>query len=289
MELIAFLFGHDWVYWAVGKINKRLKIVSSVFLTYPATPAYSTYYVYSRRAKKNKWNPWLIGFFIQGGKIGVIFGINASDEDFYAKDNGKRMKEIYLRMEKIQILLSAPYKTFAGTLPGLFFARRLVREMPAEAKVTVTAVIEAIAKIREKEDLLGEPIIILGSKGFIGRQVRESLQDEDVYPVDLGGNTWPMHLLGKKVLLVNITLSDVLEEYINAGKIWRGMAILNEVYPEPRQETLALLNKIGCSIYHISGMRGKSFPLFPAAYRGGIPCCAVVPSAATEVIIKRIS
>lgn len=51
--------------------------------------------------------------------------------------------------------------------------------------------------------------------------------------------------------------------------------VLNETYPEPSRKSLVMLRKVGVKVYHIAGVKAKSFPAFPLAYENAISCCAM--------------
>ncbi|MDP3882652.1 MAG: hypothetical protein Q8Q48_01190 [Candidatus Staskawiczbacteria bacterium] len=286
-ELLAMLFNHDWIFWLIGLVNKKLGVIESIFLVYPATDDYSSAYSYAYRSRWHAWKPGPIGFFWQNGKIGLKFAISAHNGQLGDKE---KLCHLVERMEVLRKLLGARRKTFAGILPGVLFMKRLVRETP-EADVTVEAVKQVIGKVKSLEGLSEDtPVIVLGGKGFIGRRVVASLPEDAVHSVDIAGNNgqnvWPSHLQGKPVLLVNISLNSALGQYINL--MWPKMVIINEVYPEPSDELAEQLKRVGCHCYHVVGVRARALPSFPGGYQGGIPCCAAWQSEKMEALFKRI-
>ena len=120
IEFFSLIFNHDSVFWLIGLVNKRIKLIKSVFLVYPANDEYQKAYTYDVRARKIEWTPWLVGFFWQNGKIGVKFAISARTEQFTNPENIGNMRIIAEKMERIRELLCAEHKTFAGILPGIF-------------------------------------------------------------------------------------------------------------------------------------------------------------------------
>ena len=289
-ELLNLFFNHDWIFWLVGLANRRLGVIESVFLVYPATDDYKSAYSYAYRSRWHVWKPGPIGFFWQNGKIDVKFAISANNGQFSDSDNKDRLCQLVNRMERLRKLFRAKHKTFAGILPGVLFMRRLVRETP-EADVTVEAVKQVIGKVRSLEGLCDDtPIIILGGRGFIGRKVVASLPKGIVYSVDIAGSNgqdcWPSHLQGKPVLLVNISLNYALGQYVHL--LWPDVVVVNEVYPEPNEELACQLKAVGCHCYHVVGVRAKALPSFPGGYQGGIPCCAAWQSEKMEALFKRI-
>lgn len=97
---------------------------------------------------------------------------------------------------------------------------------------------------------------------------------------------WPHHLKGQKAILINVTRKAAIKEYIHL--FWPELIVLNEVYPEPSQDEIVQLKKMGCTTYHIVGLQGKAYPSFPQVYEGGIPCCAGIHSKSIEVILKKL-
>lgn len=289
-ELLNLFFNHDWIFWLIGLANKRLGVIGSIFLAYPATDDYSDAYTYRWRARTMEWNPRPIGFFWQNGKIGIKFAISANNGQFSDPANKDKLCHLVQRMEKLRKLFHAKHKTFAGILPGVLFMRRLVRETP-EADVTVEAVKQVIGKVKLLEGLGNDtPVIVLGGRGFIGRKVVASLPKDIVYGVDIAGGNghdcWPSHLQGKPVLLVNISLNSALGQYVHM--MWPELVVINEVYPEPSDELAEQLKSIGCHCYHVVGVKAGALPSFPGGYQGGIPCCAAWQSEDMEALFKRI-
>lgn len=291
VELLNLFFNHDWIFWLIGQVNRKLGLIKSVFLVYPATDDYMLAYSYVYRSRWHEWKPGPIGIFWQNGKFGVKFAISASNGQFSEPDNKEKLRKVAERMEKIRQLFCAERKTFAGILPGVLFAKRMVRETP-EADVTVEAVRQAIEKVKLLEGLSNNtPVIVLGARGFIGRRVVASLTNDGclVCSVDIAGNgryPWPFHLRGKPVLLVNISINSALSEYVHL--LWPELVIVNEVYPEPCQQTAEQLKAVGCHCYHVVGVKARALPSFPGGYQGGIPCCAAWHSPEMEVLLKKI-
>lgn len=290
-EFLNLFFNYNWLFWLVGLVNKRVGVMGSVFLAYPANKDYSDAYTYRWRAKTMEWNPKPIGFFRQNGKIGVKFAISADNGQFSDPANKDKLRRLVERMERLRELFYAKHKTFAGILPGILFMRRLVRETP-EADVTVEVVKQVIGKVKLLEGLSRDtPVIVLGGRGFIGRKVVVSLPAGTVHSVDIAGNNghdhWPSHLQGKQVLLVNISVNSALSQYIPL--LWPEVVVVNEVYPEPSDEVAEQLRDIGCHCYHIVGVKARAWPSFPGGYQGGIPCCAAWQSRDMEALFKRIA
>jgi len=292
--VLNFFLNHDCIFAFVGWFNRRWNFLHNVFVAYAANERYAQAYVAKRFRHWMSWSPWPAGILRQNGKWGLMMVISSLEHDFTDSRNAENLKALVERTEGIRQLLGAEEKTFAGILPGVMYARRLIRHSP-EADVTVEAVAQAE---RELKPAIGypedTPLIILGGKGFIGRRLVKRLAEREVYSVDANGDgdkanmgEWPSHLRGRKSILINLTRKAVLTNYL--GLFWPELVLLNEVYPEPKREELKRLAEIGAPVYHIVGLRASSYPSFPEAYQGGIPCCAGHPSKDMEVIIKELN
>lgn len=290
LEVLNLLLNHNIVFVTIGIFNKRFHFLESIFLVYPASRKYAEAYVYEFRRVKVEWSPWLSGLLIQNGKITLMFSISATNGQFSNENNDQKLRNMSNRMEEIKNLLGANRKTFAGILPGVLYAKRILREAP-EAELTAEAVAQAISLVKVSEKLHDIPIVILGGKGFIGRRVLKLLGgvSEKVISIDLvDGKTkqdlWPNHLKGEKILVVNITINNAMSDYLDL--MWPGTVVLNEVYPEPNKEVIDALTFNKCKCYHIVGVSASAFPPFPAAYKGAVPCCAAWPSLEMKVVVK---
>ena len=290
--ILNFLFNYDKVFEAIGRLNRKYQFINTVFVAYPATEEYALAYVYKRHRDIMRWLPWPAGIFRQNGKWGVMFVISSTDGDFINPNNLENLRLLERRTEHIRKLFRADQKTFAGILPGVMFAKRILRKT-VETETTVEAVLKAEKGLK---DYLGYPkncpLIILGGKGFVGRRLMKRFAGRDVYSVDLkdnrtNGSLWPDNLSGQPIILINVTKKAAISDYVE--KFWPQLVVLNETYPEPSEEEIAIMAKIGVRAYHVSGVKARSFPKFPRAYGGGIPCCASWNSPDTEVIVKELN
>lgn len=291
LELLNIFINHDWLFWLIGIVNKRIGLIESVFLVYPATEKYALSYVYKRRIPRVKWNPWPCGLLWQNWKLGLMFCISATNGQFTDPENAENLRQVAERMEKLRQLFGAKRKTFAGVLPGVLYYKRIIREA-AEADLTAAVVSQAINLVKAKESLaVDTPVIVLGGKGFIGRRVVKLLDEQNTYSIDSSdgqnGKDWPNHLRGRRVIVVNITLNNVLKDYIDV--IWPGTVVINEVYPDPTPEILERLRIKNCNCYHVVGVKAYAFPSFPAAYRGAIPCCAAWLSPKMKAVVRKLN
>jgi len=280
------LFDHDRFYAFLGWMQRRLgwPRIQTVFLMYPETLAYALAFVYPSRLERVKWRPFLAGFFRQNRRWGLMFAISATQQDFRDPQNLPYLQQLVDRMETIRRLVGGRQKTFAGILPGVLFARRILRDAP-EADLTVAAVIQAIQQIEKRESLSpSPPILVLGGRGFIGRRLVKALQSRGrmVFTVDRD-EAWPVFPGDTRFVVVNVASNRALLEYM--GHLQPGMVVINEAYPPPPSY---LLQFTGIVLYHIKGIRAWAMPPFPHAYQGGIPCCAAFPDDQMEVLVERL-
>ncbi|OGY37061.1 MAG: hypothetical protein A3E36_01585 [Candidatus Andersenbacteria bacterium RIFCSPHIGHO2_12_FULL_45_11b] len=290
LEFLNILFNHDLLFWLIGIANKRVGFLESVFLVYPASEKYARAYVYPFRLRRVMWNPWPCGLLWQNGKLTVMFCISATDSQFTDFCNAQNIVHVANRMERIRALLQAHGKTFAGILPGVLYAKRIIREAP-EADLTAHAVVQAIEKIARAENLAANtPIVVLGGRGFIGRRIMRMLAESDACSVDSadanGHASWPDDLTGKPVIVVNVTVNHALADYLEC--MAPGTVVINEVYPEPTPDTLQRLWRQSCVCYHVVGIHAHALPPFPEAYRGAIPCCAAWAADDINVVVRKL-
>lgn len=294
LNFFLFIIGYDRVFSAIGWLNRRYNFLATVFVAYPATESYANAYVYKRHRHWMAWRPWPAGIFCQNGKLGLMTVISSMHADFYDPDSYNNLKVLVDRTEEIRQLLGAEQKTFAGVLPGVLYSKRLIRESIG-TQVTVEALLQVEKELKSRIGYPDNtPLIILGGRGFVGRFLIRALEKREIYSVDSNGNEntanlndWPGHLRGKKAILINLTKKAALGKYIHL--FWPELALANEVYPEPTPEEIRELTAGGNMAFHVVGLKAKSFPPFPKAYRGGIPCCAGRMDKNMEVIVRRLN
>lgn len=285
--IINALFNHVTVFSLVGKLNSKRNFIYSVFLCYPASESYALAYVHKKHLQKLSWRPFISGIIKQNGKWTVVFAVSNSEDEFTKKENVSQLVLLVEKIESIRELLKAKQKSFAGVLPGLLFRNRIIMDT-VERDVTVEAVIKAIVLVMEIENVSDVPLILLGSRGFIGRKLmRELSHIYSIYSIDIEIKNWPFFLKGQKCILINVSVKNALAEYYSF--MWPGMIILNEVYPEPTMIELEQLKMLGCKVYHIAGIKGKAYPSFPGSYKAGIPCCAGVKSDNLKAVLSLLN
>ncbi len=288
---INLLFNNRIVWSILGVFNKRFKLIKTIFLAYPANHNFAKEYVFDSVLEETRWYPWFTGFFIQNGKVGLKFAISSTEDDFRDENNLDQLRSVWLKMSYLQHLLESDQMTFAGILPGVFYKKNIINNLPVELDNTVQAVKKSVLLVIEELNLNNKtPIIVLGGKGFIGDKFITEMSDKKIYCIDIKDNNYSINELinsaNDKVIILNVASQRALQDnliYFNEKVI-----IINEVYPEPSTEIVNRIKSQGGTIFHIVGVSGRSFPRFPRAYRNGIPCCASWNSKNTDVKLIKI-
>lgn len=280
--MLNALLNRAVVFHLVGALNRRLRLIKSVFLVYPATPDYALAYAYPSRIEKAKWSPWPTGILWQDGRLTLMLAVSSTDQDFLADDAGPRLLQLERSVDRIRRLVAAEQKSFAGVLPGVM-ARHGVLTDPPERELTAGLVLQAVRELHPPER---GPVIVVGGRGFIGRRLVELLErDYATYVVDLG-DVWPEQA-GERALVVNVANRSAIRDHEN--HLSKGMTLLNEVYPEPRGALLERLTARSIAVHHVVGVRAGAFPSFPSGYRGAVPCCAAWPSPRAQVVVRQLN
>jgi hypothetical protein len=288
-ELLSTNFGLLAIGWICRSILRRR--VDTAILFYPANKRYMESVTYAWFARRVQWSPCFGGFFVHKGAVGLIFAIGAYENDFVESGNVQSLLKLNARMLEIGRLCRARAVAYSGVLPGTL-ANIGVRREPIEIGWTAHWVIEALTKLSVKMGYSDHvPVVIVGSAGFLGSKVVAALKNRDgaarcIVEID------PLHpdpscrdaealksLSGQNIILVNISRRHVIDGYVD--HLWKGVAVLNEVYPECSDEVLQRLKSKGVRYFHLQGVRAWSIPQFPGAYAGAIPCCAASASEQT--------
>ena len=287
--LLNLLFNHRLFYRALGWLNERFDFLASVFVAYPASAKYAKYYFSPSINQKFEWSPALCALLHQNGKWTLGFGISSLEQDFHDSSNEEDLQALVERTEHIRKAVGADHKTFSGILPGVLH-RRGILEDATEAKVTARVVLKAIQLVEQKENLSSDvPLIVLGGRGYIGSRLVQALPNQRLHSVDKSrsDDTWPTYLKGQRALLINVANRTALQQYL--GRVWSGLTLLNEVYPEPKPQEIEAFTQHGNSAYHVVGLKASAYPKFPKAYAGGIPCCAGRLTDDIEPLIRKLN
>jgi len=275
----------------IGWLNRRWHFLSTLFVMYPATEEYTRAYGPKRMWHIMRWSPWLVGFYVQDGTVGLSAVISSTEGDFRDPANLTNLRGMADESRAICDLVGASQLSFAGILPGVLNSHRIIKGS-VEAKVAVEAVAKAEEALRASLGLTCDtPIVLLGANGFIGRRIARRLSARVLYMVDPtlhphGSDGRWQEIRGRRTIVLNVATARALRDI--AEKLWPEAIVLNEAYPEPDAETVAALQAMGCAVYHIAGLRGLSFPPFPKAYRGGIPSCAGHVSSSMRPVILNL-
>jgi nucleoside-diphosphate-sugar epimerase len=144
----------------------------------------------------------------------------------------------------------------------------------------------ATLKLRsDRNHGIENPVIVLGSKGYIGKQVICKLREFGitVIGVDAGESYVTPEV---EHIVLNIALPEAVNYHI--GNFNEKTILLNEVYPAPTGAVLKAISVRNTTVIHIVGVRAKAFPAFPREYRGGVPCCGAIPGLPLQVLLKQI-
>ena len=294
----SYALGNASVLRALGFVNRRLLggRIRTVFMFYPASQRYADDVCYRWHQRRFRWQPGLVGMFVQNGAIGLCFAIPNTEADFKDGCNAGHVRLLMQRMDAIRERVGAGHRTFAGILPSVY-ARSGVedRDVSVQRDLTARAVLAALDQVLARHGLPADvPVLLLGGRGYIASAVRELCAGRNVDAIDVGEKALFKSLIrqrrGHPMVVINLSKSGVLADYVEYA--WPGLILLNEVYPEPSRHELRALESLGAVAYHIAGVKAWCWPQFPRAYRGGIPCCASLPLAdgqPIDVVLAELS
>lgn len=277
LEMVNLLFNNGVFFY----ILKRLNLIDQVFCVYPASENYAKRFAFSLRLLLNKWTPFVIGFSVHEGRIGLTFAISAIDSEIKDPIQGDNLKAMNKSMEEICKKVGATSIHYAGIIPS-YLRQRGVERDEIEQRVTVVAVMEAVKELSIKHNL--KTIVLIGSGGYIGGSVAKVLSEEgySVIGVEKGETyTTPDQIH----MVLNISEPYAISSHIE--KFNHSTILLNEVYPAPSNGLLASIKKSGAEVWHIVGLEGKMFPSLGGDYHGAIPCCGGFEGQ-SKVVIKKI-
>lgn len=281
----------------LGLVNRLLgRPIAMVFLFYPASQSYADAVCYRWHQARFKWRPGLMGVFRQKRRLGLSFGIPNLEAHIKDEANAADVARLQQRLERIRRRLGAEHKTFAGILPSTFARLGIEdRHVAQQRYLTARAVLAALDRVIEMHGLSADvEVLVLGGRGYIASEVLRLAQARSITSVDIGEfdrfEAFVAARRDRPLVVVNLSRSGALADYL--GYFWPGVIVLNEVYPEPSQAELDMLAGHGVTCHHVAGVAGNSWPAFPRAYRGGIPCCAALPLGPTErvdVVVTHLS
>jgi hypothetical protein len=287
----SYLVGNTLFLGFLGVVNRYLlgHRVTGVFLLYPARQEYADALAFRWHQRRFAWSPGLVGIYRQGRNLGLIFGIPDPEDELRKEENAAQVLALHDKMQRVCARVGAGRKIFAGILPSQFY-RLGVRDSQLEAqrRFTAAAVVSALDQLIALKGLsTATPILVIGGRGYIASDVLLLCAGRDISSIDLGEFDEFRRLTrawhGSPLIVINLAKSGALAEY--ATHFWPGVVVLNEVYPEPGAAELAVLETCGAECFHVVGVAGTAWPPFPRAYRGGIPCCAALPSRDDDPVV----
>jgi len=295
LEILDFLFNRNWFFKFLGKVNRKKQFITGLFLMHPQERKYGLYFAFSARLKRNQktWDPFFSGIIVSKKKMSLMFSVSSDGRQIIRKSNQDKLLHLYQKLFKIANYLGLsdnPRQAirFAGIIPGILARRGISVESP-EAEISAELVVLGIKNLLEEGKAnLRMPIVVLGAKGFVGQRVCKKIKEDEgignpLFAIDVQ-NTWPGFNI--PIAAVDVTLQSAIINYLEL--IPKGSIIINEVYPPPNLEVVALFEKKDISVYHFSGFDGKAYPNLPFAYNRCIPFCAAMSSEGVKVIIRRM-
>lgn len=272
---LNYFLNYDLFFRLIGGINKKLKIIHSIFLAYPEVEADGLAYIPKILFRQYLWKPFFCNLILQNGQLILMFVISAGREHFSSKYL-EEMKKLAAEMENIRRACNAERKTFAGILPYKMFSKKILSSIPELETMAL-----AIGKVVEKFRHMNMPIVFLGKQGFFSRLLAEKIG----LKMHFAHGIWPPHLR-TATLVINASMNSGIEEL--AAFMPRGSVVINEVYGGIGSETLNVLKKNACRVYNLAGV--KAFALIVpmhGQYRNSVPTCASWPSTEAEVVLKK--
>lgn len=281
------IFGNIFFYLFIGLVNRIVGLfgkrpIRSNFVFYATDKRYLSTMIYEWYTFRVKWKPGLGQIMKQNGYWILSFGVASNEKDFYDPKNKAKLEKMLRRAERVARIIGVEQLTFAGVLPGVFAKCGFERKIrPVEKKNTVAAVVESVHITIEKEGLAKDvPVVVLGGSGYIGECVVATLRRQGypgkIYSIDIKNGdksgVLPSELMFQPAILLNITKKFAIRDYL--PQLWLGAVVVNEVFPEPSEETITAMDEKGVVLYHITGVEAKAYPEMGKAYKGGIPCCA---------------
>lgn len=287
VELATVLLHRAAVYRSIRALTRHGGELESVFLMYPAQPRYAAAVAFPHRIRRHVWEPGPAGLLVQEGRMSVVFAISADEPTLRDQRNSSQLAALESRMQHLRALLGAQRVAYAGILPGLLAARGLVGARP-EADVTAELVAQAVRRVARR---FAQPpsVVVLGARGYVGRRLVPLLRTTHrVYCVDRSDSTmpWPDHLTGSPTVLVNVADQHAVAGYLE--RLWPGLVLLNEAYPEPSQAVRRQLHSRGVQVFHVAGAHGRAIPTLPGPYAGAVPCCAATPAVPGRVVVRQL-
>lgn len=289
LVITSFVLTNSATFAILGLINKFFLggRLTTLYCTYPVNVQYLKEITRPVYAPLFKWRPGIVGMFFLKGGGGITVVVCASEEEMEAPENRGRMQQLEEKLKRWTTLLGASQHTHGGRMPSIL-NRIGITSDSSESTIVATLCMLAVDKICRDYSLNSGtnagispcPIAVIGANGFIGQHATAMLGKRG-HPVISIDGTGTKNLTdetfnsyhGKPLIILNLSRNGVLAEYVNL--VWRGVYVLDDVYPEANVETRAFLKSNGAVYFHIAGIRARSFPNMIGAYKGVMPFCAV--------------
>jgi hypothetical protein len=231
-----------------------------------------------------------IGVMQQAGRFGLVFATSTTDRDLLQAGEAGRVRAFLDRLERIRKDLGCEVLSMAGILPSTSLRLRVgpvAAHAQRSVRTTAQLALRAGLRLADPRGIPAEaPVVVLGGRGGVGTELVAALRHagREVVVWDRGDDPQPTSVEPSSPLLViDVSRPGALGGV--AARIPAGSVVLSDVYPEPTASTARRLAERGIELHHLAGLPGRIFPVLPGAYRGVIPCCAVLdPLQGTPVV-----
>jgi len=276
----------------MGLLNRMFPAFESVFFCYAGNARYASHYSYSSCRRFLLWFPSMIGVFRQGRRWGLICAAPVTEAEFSDPTNAGNLDRLVRRMGRIKMLLGVDQVSFAGILPNVLRGRYPQRIDDYDRDHTSEVVRRAVLELRRQHFRdRDHRVVLLGGGGRIGQAVHKRLKADgiDSVVIDSAVPSAPAlrDLRPISLMLVDVSRHGVIQRYI--PELPAGTIVLNEVFPEPSQDVVALLKSRKIVAYHLAGVKAEVYPSLPLGYRNAVPCCAVHSDDVCELVLTRIA
>lgn len=268
---------------------KKYAVFDSIFVMYPAGQGFADHFTFRFRQWMIRWRPFAVNVIKHpsGSRMLVVAISSFIDKKEQAPDP-EMLRLLHARALLLKNALGAKTLHFAGTLPGRFTTQLRINrgddqknERIATQKNVVTAILRM--RVRLGHDA-SSPVVILGSRGYIGKTVTAQLAALSIIVIGIDKDTSSTYQKPDgHHLLVNITEPEAINNYLE--HMDEKTALLNEVYPAPHRDVVVQMKERGARVFHIAGVLAETLFSFPYVYQGAIPCCAALPDEEYEVKI----
>jgi hypothetical protein len=275
-----------------GILNRRFRLVRSVFFCYAGSARYANHYRYSWTSNFLRWHPTPIGMFRQGGAWGLICASPVTEREVTDPTNHANLRGLVSRMSRFRRLLAAEHVSFAGILPTVLKRQQLEPIDGSPFDRTGEVVAAAVGKVQAQHfGDMAHDVVLLGGSGRVGQQVHAILAASgiDAKIVDPAARSAGVKLRDfheRPVLIVDVSRRGALEASL--AEMPQNAVILNEVFPEPPEAARQRLKASGVTLYHLAGVAAAVYPSLPLGYGNSVPCCALHSEYGMVPVLQRL-